>query len=212
MIEVLLVAPYASVRAGLRVLLATDADMIVAGEAMDAPAFSEAFRTHPADAVLIDAGADVLADVVGALAEYDVAIVVLSDDPEDARLLASRRRRAWCALTRAAGGEEIAAGVRAAVSGIIALAPSLAADLWLEESASSQPTPDMDAGEPPLTPREREVLQLMTRGLANKNIASRLQISLSTAKFHVASILTKLDASSRTEAVTIGARRGLVSL
>jgi DNA-binding NarL/FixJ family response regulator len=63
-----------------------------------------------------------------------------------------------------------------------------------------------------LTNREREVLQLMAYGLPNKQIAARLGISLSTVKFHVASILEKLRVESRTEAVTEGIRRGLVSL
>ena len=67
------------------------------------------------------------------------------------------------------------------------------------------------AGEP-LTPRERDVLQLMAEGLPNKLIAARLSISEHTAKFHVSAIMTKLGAASRTEAVTIGARRGLLIL
>ena len=67
------------------------------------------------------------------------------------------------------------------------------------------------AGEP-LTPRERDVLQLMAKGLPNKLIAVRLSISQHTAKFHVSAIMTKLGAASRTEAVTIGARRGLLIL
>jgi NarL family two-component system response regulator YdfI len=61
-----------------------------------------------------------------------------------------------------------------------------------------------------LTPREIEVLQLLSEGLGNKEIASRLNISEHTAKFHVASIMGKLGATSRTEAVTLGIRRGLV--
>jgi two-component system, NarL family, response regulator YdfI len=61
-----------------------------------------------------------------------------------------------------------------------------------------------------LTPREREVLQMMARGLGNKEIAARLKISEHTAKFHVASILGKLGASTRTEAVSVALRRGLI--
>jgi DNA-binding NarL/FixJ family response regulator len=64
----------------------------------------------------------------------------------------------------------------------------------------------------PLTRRENEVLQMLASGLANKEIASRLAISEHTAKFHVASILGKLGAGSRTEAVSLGIRRGLVLL
>jgi two-component system, NarL family, response regulator YdfI len=64
----------------------------------------------------------------------------------------------------------------------------------------------------PLTPREREVLQMLASGLGNKQIAARLQISEHTAKFHVAAILGKLGASSRTEAVSLGLRCGLILL
>lgn len=64
----------------------------------------------------------------------------------------------------------------------------------------------------PLTPREREVLQMLASGLGNKQIAAHLKISEHTAKFHVASILGKLGASSRTEAVSLGLRRGLILL
>jgi DNA-binding CsgD family transcriptional regulator len=63
-----------------------------------------------------------------------------------------------------------------------------------------------------LTPREREILQQMAEGLPNKQIALRLSISLHTVKFHVASILAKLGVQSRTEAVTLGVRQGLVRL
>jgi DNA-binding CsgD family transcriptional regulator len=64
----------------------------------------------------------------------------------------------------------------------------------------------------PLTPREREVLRLLASGLGNKEIAAKLKISEHTAKFHVASILGKLGAASRAEAVSIGMRNGLILL
>jgi DNA-binding CsgD family transcriptional regulator len=77
------------------------------------------------------------------------------------------------------------------------------------------PTPARAVPAPPaqpLTPREIEVLGMLAEGLGNKTIARRLGISEHTVKFHVGSILAKLDASSRTEAVTLGARRGLIML
>jgi len=66
--------------------------------------------------------------------------------------------------------------------------------------------------EPPLTPRETEVLGLLAEGLANKEIAARLSISTHTAKFHVESVLRKLDAANRAEAVREGIRRGLIGI
>lgn len=69
------------------------------------------------------------------------------------------------------------------------------------------------AGErPKLTPRERDVLDMLARGLSNKQIAARLTLAENTVKFHVASILAKLDATTRTQAVTIGVRRGWIML
>jgi DNA-binding NarL/FixJ family response regulator len=70
---------------------------------------------------------------------------------------------------------------------------------------------DEEPGEA-LTPREREVLELLAHGLSNRQIADALAISEHTAKFHVASVSAKLGASSRTEAVRLGVRRGLIAL
>ena len=69
-----------------------------------------------------------------------------------------------------------------------------------------------EAPDAPLTPREIEVLRLLAEGLANKNIAWKLKISEHTVKFHIASIFTKLNVSSRAEAVAIGIRQGVILL
>jgi DNA-binding NarL/FixJ family response regulator len=71
---------------------------------------------------------------------------------------------------------------------------------------------NIDSPEEPLTLREREVLEMLSRGLSNKMIARRLSISEHTVKFHVSSIYTKLGAASRTDAVSRGVRRGLITL
>ena len=79
---------------------------------------------------------------------------------------------------------------------------------WLKSSASSAgPTPQEE-----LTPRELQVLRMLADGSGNKEIAAELEISTHTAKFHVAQILAKLGASSRTEAVATGIRRGLIAI
>lgn len=97
---------------------------------------------------------------------------------------------------------EIAAAVQAAASGLTVFGAGALAALLRQE-----PQPDGL-----LTPREHDVLRLLAMGLPNKSIALRLQISEHTAKFHVGSILSKLGAESRTEAVMIAARRGLLPL
>jgi DNA-binding NarL/FixJ family response regulator len=77
---------------------------------------------------------------------------------------------------------------------------------------SDRREPLAETGGQTLTPRERDVLAMLARGLSNKNIAARLSLAENTVKFHVASILAKLDATTRTQAVTIGVRRGWIML
>jgi DNA-binding NarL/FixJ family response regulator len=110
---------------------------------------------------------------------------------------------------------ELVGAIEAAAAGLYVFHPSdldsLAVLRGREAERASEPLPEFS--EPliePLTPREIEVLQLLSLGLGNKEIASRLNISEHTAKFHVASILGKLGAATRTEAVMLGIRHGLV--
>jgi DNA-binding NarL/FixJ family response regulator len=102
---------------------------------------------------------------------------------------------------------EILAAVEAAAHGLAVIDPG-----ELESLVSAAPAGTAAGPAPPLTARELEVLSLMAEGAANKIIAWKLNISEHTVKFHVASILSKLGAASRTEAVTIGIRKGLVLL
>jgi DNA-binding NarL/FixJ family response regulator len=96
--------------------------------------------------------------------------------------------------------------LQAVADGFLVLSPEESAAIQTDAGALREPTEAIET----LTTREKEVLQKIANGLANKEIAVRLNISEHTVKFHVASILGKLGASSRTEAVTIGMRRGLI--
>jgi DNA-binding NarL/FixJ family response regulator len=112
-------------------------------------------------------------------------------------------------LPREISAEQLQAALRAVAAGLIVAHPAeVGALLPTPASTMNEVTPLAE----PLTKREREVLQMLASGLANKEIAARLAISDHTAKFHVASILGKLGASTRTEAVAIGIRHGLVLL
>lgn len=113
-------------------------------------------------------------------------------------------------LPRNASSDEIIAAVLAAATGLVVLHPDVVEDLLPrnELSVPALPTSPIQA----LTPREIEVLGMLARGLGNKTIAKQLGISEHTVKFHVSSIFSKLNASSRTEAVTLGARLGLIML
>jgi DNA-binding NarL/FixJ family response regulator len=108
---------------------------------------------------------------------------------------------------------EIAAAIEAVAAGLFVFHPSDIDSIPTLRPPQSETVPEL--GEPiveHLTPREIEVLQLLSAGLGNKEIAARLNISEHTAKFHVASIMGKLGAATRTEAVTLGIRHGLVMI
>jgi DNA-binding NarL/FixJ family response regulator len=107
-------------------------------------------------------------------------------------------------------GSEIVAAIEAVYAGLMVLHPADVNVVTSSNNALSNPT--LRSATEPLTSRETEVLQLLALGLANKEIAGRMKISEHTVKFHVASILGKLGASSRTEAVTLGIRQGLVMI
>jgi two-component system, NarL family, response regulator YdfI len=114
--------------------------------------------------------------------------------------------------------KEIRAAIEAVAAGLIVLHPELMSELAGEENDQVTFIPEYSPRElpdsplHPLSPRESEILNLLAAGLANKEIAWRLKISGHTVKFHVTSIFNKLDASTRAEAVAIGARRGLIIL
>ncbi len=134
------------------------------------------------------------------------AAVVLSDEPAMASQLARAGLRGWAILARDADADQLDLAVRTAESGMVLL------DLPVATTSLTAPAPVAVQNMEPLTARELQVLQLVAQGLPNKGIARRLGISENTAKFHVASLCGKLGASSRTEAVTLAARRGLILL
>jgi len=170
-----------------------------------APISGDGFA-HSRDAAAVDA-ADVLLTDVATPASFATrgadpdaaALVLLSDDDE---LLATLRpfRAGIALLPTTATADQIVAAVEGAAAGLVVL--------HADHSGSLTAAPVDD----PLTPREREVLQMLAAGLGNKEIAARLHISDHTAKFHVSQILAKLNAASRAEAVSIAMRRGLVPL
>ena len=155
------------------------------------------------DVVLLDAD-EGAAHTLDAGAAAGPPVVALMSDP--ARVLRDRwPGRVRGALPRDASGAEIAAAIQAVDAGLVALHPRTLGRAVVGRRARAA------AGEA-LTPRELDVLAMLAEGFGNKGIADRLGISAHTAKFHVAAILGKLGAGSRTEAVTIGMRRGLVAI
>jgi len=156
-----------------------------------------------ADVALIDPGPDVQSPAVRdwLLELLDLTPIVLLIAEPDSGIFNRIRRAGTGGLLQAnASSEQIIQSIKAVATGLTVF------DSALEAISDAESTTD------PLTPREREVLQLLSDGLGNKEIASKLNISEHTIKFHIRSILGKLGAASRTEAVTRGLRSGLIEL
>ncbi len=215
MSRVLIIAAYASVRAGLHTLLNEAPDLEVAGEVTGSGDYARVQEETEADVVLADVTETEAVRLLTQMEGENAALVLLGESGTEARLLVGADLPGLAYLKREAEGEEIIAAVRAAAAGLVALDRSF---LFALRELPRAPSPQEARFLEPLSPsetltqREGEVLQLMAQGLPNKQIAAKLTISQHTVKFHVASILAKLGAVSRTEAVTIGARRGLILL
>ena len=197
-LRVLVYARYPSVRAGLGELLRL-AGIEVAGEL-------DRVEVSHADAVLADvAGGDNGRDVLETVEAMGLPGVFLVDRLPHGALDAAEAV-GW--LTHEAGAEEIAAALRAVTAGMLVVAPVL----LRPPGVGSRSEPAEGGVTASLSQREAEVLGLVALGLPNKAIALRLGISEHTVKFHVASVLSKLDARSRAEAVATAAREGLLHL
>lgn len=192
-------------RAGIATIVSAIEGFGLVGRASTPDELADIARSSAPDVVLIDADPNDGDDLQRWLASLGDAlhapgVVILTDDPASE---AYGRHRAWGSLPRRAGREEIEASIRAVAAGLVVLHPD----------ALDQPAPVRSSGDGGvLTPREIEVLGMLAAGLPNKAIAKKLGVSAHTVKFHVGSIMTKLHASSRTEAVTDGIRRGLIFL
>ncbi len=206
-------------RAGLQALLARDPALRVVAAVAPGDARTVALDTGAPDVLLLEAADDPLAALaadppagVGAPdPEHGPAIVLLAEAASPRAAAEVLRAGARGILPWDASPDEIVAAVHAAAAGLVVLPAQLAAEaLPASTRLDARSTPGGDAA--PLTPRERQVLDMMAEGLGNKSIARRLGISEHTVKTHVAALFAKLGASSRTEAVAMGVRRGLVVL
>jgi DNA-binding NarL/FixJ family response regulator len=211
-IRVFIVAPSSVARAGLRSMVA-DAGFEAIGSTPDLASLDEALLESELDILLVDGLHDASVGGRGGLALADVAeqaaVVLLADQPDQAQVGQAFRNGVRAVLPREISTHQLQAALQAVAAGLMVVHPA--------EVSTLLPTPTSSATEiaplaEPLTKREREVLQMLATGLGNKEIAARLVISDHTAKFHVASILGKLGASTRTEAVAIGIRHGLILL
>jgi DNA-binding NarL/FixJ family response regulator len=141
-----------------------------------------------------------------------MTIVILAHEAQNYWTIEALRAGVRAILPREATAEEVVASVEAAAAGLLVLHPAAAERLLDGAASSTARAPHASGNVETLTPREIEVLGMIAEGLGNKTIAWRLGISEHTVKFHVASIFSKIGASSRTEAVTTGIRQGLIML
>jgi len=140
-----------------------------------------------------------------------VALMVLIDAAEAGDTVEALNAGAQAVLRRSTSPNEIVTAIRAVMCGLVVLQPEILTT-WLDETPLADGSVANGSERARLTRRELEVLAAMADGASNKAIARRLGISFHTAKFHVAAILAKLNADSRTEAVTKAAQSGLVML
>lgn len=159
------------------------------------------------DAVVVEAPADIAVD---ALLESSppLPIVILTDELDHNAGVRLLLAGSVAILERDPPARHLSAAVRAAAGGLSTLSPAHLPTLV--DPAAKLATPPETEWIAPLTPRELQILRMLSDGQANKSIAAELQISEHTAKFHVGQILAKLGAESRTEAVMIGIRHGLI--
>jgi DNA-binding NarL/FixJ family response regulator len=189
------------VRAGLETVLAGRPGIDIVGSV--AALSIESMTASEVDVVIFDASADDDGRLAPTLLP---TILLVADETRRAPTLAELDDGVRAILPLGATGDELAAAVHAAAAGLVALSAPAAADL--ARSVAHLDSRGIEA----LTPREAEVLRWMVEGLSNKAIAAHMGISDHTVKAHVAAILAKLDATSRTEAVIIGLRHGLIVL
>jgi DNA-binding NarL/FixJ family response regulator len=215
MISVLLADDQAVVRGGLRLILESEPDIEVVGEAENGYQAVEAAARLAPDVVLMDIRMPEL-DGIEATRRLRAAqgtgphVLILTTYDLDEYLYEAIRAGACGFMLKTAEPFELVAGVRTVASGDALVAPEITRRL-LEEYARRPPpgtvVPDSLAE---LTERELEVLRLVARGWSNSEIASGLFLSTGTVKTHVGRILTKLDARDRTQAVVVAYESGLV--
>jgi DNA-binding NarL/FixJ family response regulator len=204
------------VRLGLRLVLQAHEDLDVVGEAVDgADAVRVAARLRP-DVVLMDVRMPVL-DGIAAVARLRETmpdppkVVVLTTFDLDEYVFGALRAGAAGFLLKDASREKLVEAVRVVHAGDALLSPSVTRRLVEDYARRHDPIEPPAAVLAALTPRERETLTLVAKGLSNAEIAARLVVSEATVKSHVSSLLTKLGLRDRVQAVVFAYEHGLVS-
>jgi two-component system NarL family response regulator len=215
-VRVLIADDHALVRSGLRSMLDHASDIEVVGEAGDGHQALELAQEHLPDVVIMDIQ---MGDGDGVTATRRVRdsvpsarVIVLTSHDEDDLVFSAIRAGASGFLLKEVSGQQLANAIRTVADGFSLVHPSVARRVLDEfgrlrtgESRTSD-----DQGYSDLTPREREVLQLIAAGRANKEIGGELGISERTVKTHISNIFSKLQLTDRTQAALYVHNRGLL--
>jgi two-component system, NarL family, response regulator LiaR len=209
-IRVLITDDHKVVRRGLRGFLELDPELEVVGEASNGEEAVDLARRLEPDVVLMDLLMPVM-DGIEATGEIrrrmpEVEVVALTSVLEDAAVTGAVKAGAIGYLLKTTEADELCEAIKAAAAGQVRLAPEAAARLMREVRTPENP----EALSEPLTERETEVLKLIARGMANKQISREIFVALSTVKTHVNNLYRKLGVTSRTQAALYAARVGLV--
>ena len=204
LIRVLIVDDHPLLRDGIAALVNAESDMKLVAEASNGKEAVEKFRLHRPDVTLMDIqmpgvnGIEAISQIQSECA--DARIIVLTTYTGDVQVVRARPAGARAYILKVYAHRELLDTIRNVHAGKKCIPPEIAAEL-------AQHAADDD-----LTTREVEVLRLIAAGNANKQIADQLSIGEATVKSHVTNILSKLGASDRTHAVTIGLKRGIIQL
>lgn len=210
MIRLLLVDDHKMVREGLKAYLSLESDIEIVGEAGDGAAGADlAGKLHP-DVILMDLmmpGTDGIEGTQRCLASSPTSrVIVLTSMPDDERVVPAIRAGALSYILKDVSAEELAQTIRSAAAGRPTLHPMAAQRVMQELSNPQRRANPVDE----ISPREMEVLQLIGRGLSNKEIGERLYIGERTVKTHVSHLLEKLQMQDRTQLAIYAVQNKLV--
>ncbi len=205
-VGVLLASASSVRRAGLEALLKSAPALKLVGSLQGTQAMVQRATELQPDVILADLERD---SSLRSNGSADFPVVVLIDQQDPIWTAQALRSGVKAILPREAGIEEILPAILAAHAGLVLLDSTVTQNLVQRVRG---PAPELETGQERLTPREIEVLAMLAEGLGNRQIADRLGVSDHTIKFHISSILDKLGAATRTEAVTLGLRTGLILL
>jgi DNA-binding NarL/FixJ family response regulator len=215
-IRVLVVDDQVLVRAGFRMILEAEPDLVVAGEAGDGDEAVRAVGACRPDVVLMDVrmpgtdGIEATRRILGTPGREQLRVIMLTTFDMDEYVYDALRAGASGFLLKDVPPEQLVDGIRAVASGESLLAPSITRRM-IEVYLDRPPAVPAPVALGALTPREREILALLARGLSNAEIAEQLFVSETTVKTHVARVLMKLDLRDRVQAVIFAYENDIVS-